>query len=143
MDIRNLTDSYAVAPQITPDELPQARAQGFSTLICNRPDEEVTPDLASDAMRRAAEAAGLRFVMNPVHNGALSEANVSDQSRAIRAADGPVLAYCRSGTRSTVVWALGQAGERPTDEILRRAAEAGYPLDGLRPQIEARGKAEG
>ncbi len=140
MEIKHLTPHYAVSPQIEPRDVAEARRQGFTTLICNRPDEEVPGDLSAAALRRAAEAAGLRFVVNPVRNGALTEANVADQAEAMAASDGPVLAYCRSGTRSAVVWALGQAGDTPTDDILRQAAAAGYALEGLRPQIDARAR---
>ncbi|MGE4327509.1 MAG: sulfur transferase domain-containing protein, partial [Pseudodonghicola sp.] len=52
-------------------------------------------------------------------------------------ATGPVLGYCRTGTRSTVIWALGQAGTLPVDEILEKASAAGYQLDHLRPALEA------
>ncbi len=140
MEIKHLTPDYAVSPQLAPADLAEARTKGFTTIVCNRPDEEVSADLHSHAMRAAAEAEGLRFVVNEVRNGALTEANVTEQRRALDEADGPVLAYCRSGTRSAVVWALGQTDRLTADEILRAAAEAGYALDGIRPQIEARGK---
>lgn len=140
MDIRSLSPDYAVAPQLQPADLPGVREAGFATLICNRPDEEVGPELSSDEMRRAAEDSGLRFVLNPVRNGALTDAEVARQAEARAASDGPVLAYCRSGTRSAVVWALGEAGSGDPDAILAAAAEAGYGLDGLRPELEARSR---
>jgi hypothetical protein len=81
-------------------------------------------------MQQAAEAAGLAFVFNPVTGGMLTEANVEEQAEAIAGSEGPVVAYCASGNRSTVVWALGVAGEVPVDDIIARAAENGYNLTG-------------
>lgn len=137
MDVRQITPDYAVSPQIDPADIPALAEAGFVAIICNRPDHEIGPDQSSAAMRAAAEAAGLRFIDNPVENGALTEAMVANQAETIDASGGPVFAYCRSGTRSTIVWALGQAGKMPVDEILGAAARAGYALDGLRPQLEA------
>jgi hypothetical protein len=70
-------------------------------------------------MQQAAEAAGLAFVFNPVTGGMLTESNVEEQAEAIAGSEGPVVAYCASGNRSTIVWALGVAGDMPVDEILR------------------------
>ena len=137
MDIRPLTDSYAVSPQIAPGDLPAIKAAGFTTVIDNRPDGEIPPDLHSAAMQKAAEALGLTFVANPVIGGALSPDNVIRQREAIDSASSPVLAYCASGNRSSVVWALAHAGKRPTDELIAIPARFGYQLEGLRGQIEA------
>lgn len=137
MDIRRLTESYAVSPQIDPADLPAIAAAGFTTIIANRPDAENPAPLQIAAMRAAAEAAGLEFVENPVIGGALTMANVEAQGQAIAQASGPVLAYCASGNRSSIVWALSQAGSRPTDELIGIPARFGYQLEGLRAQIEA------
>lgn len=137
MDIRPLTPEYAVSPQISPEHLPEIAAAGYRTVICNRPDAENPADLASDAIRAAAEANGLRFVDNPVIGGALTMQNVTAQGEAIAGSDGPVLAYCASGNRSSIVWALSQAGRRPVDELIGLPARFGYQLEGLRGQIEA------
>ena len=88
-------------------------------------------------MQQAAEALGLTFVLNPVIGGALTFDNVLAQKAAIEGATGPVLAYCASGNRSSVVWALAHAGKRPTEELIAIPARFGYQLDGLRGQIEA------
>jgi uncharacterized protein (TIGR01244 family) len=136
MDIRQVTPSYAVAPQIDPADMAELAALGFSTLINNRPDDEVPPELQSHAMRQAAEAAGLVYIENPVINGAMTIDMVTAQGAAIDAAPGPVFAYCRSGTRSSIVWALSQAGRQPVDDILAALTRAGYDLGGLRGQIE-------
>ncbi len=137
MDIRRLTETYAVSPQITPGDLAAIKAAGFTTVIDNRPDAEIPADLHMAAMKAAAEALGLTFVVNPVIGGALTMANVEAQRAAIGAATGPVLAYCASGNRSSIVWALAEAGRRPTDELIALPARYGYQLEGLRNQIDA------
>jgi uncharacterized protein (TIGR01244 family) len=140
MDIRRLTDAYAVSPQIDPTDMAAIRAAGFTTIIDNRPDGEIPPPLHTEAMRAAAQAAGLDFIVNPVIGGAMTMDNVTAQGAAIAAAAGPVLAYCASGNRSSQVWALSMAGRMPADDLIGLPARHGYQLEGLRPQIEALAK---
>jgi uncharacterized protein (TIGR01244 family) len=137
MDIRAITPEYAVSPQIEPSDLPAIKAAGYVTVIDNRPDGEIPPHLHTDAMRKAAEALGLIFVANPVVGGALTMDNVTAQGAAIAASPGPVFAYCASGNRCSIVWALSHAGQRPVDELIGLPARFGYQLEHLRPQIEA------
>jgi uncharacterized protein (TIGR01244 family) len=137
MDIRALTPAYAVSPQIDPSDLAEIKAAGFAMVIDNRPDGEIPGDLHTAAMRVAAESLGLTFVANPVIGGALTMDNVDAQRKAIAAATGPVLAYCASGNRSSVVWALANAGSMPTDDLIGIPARFGYQLEHLRPQIDA------
>jgi uncharacterized protein (TIGR01244 family) len=136
MEIRTLTDAYAVSPQIAPTDVDAIAQAGFTTLVCNRPDGEIPPDLRADAIRVAAEAAGLRFVLNPVVGGAISMDNVTAQAEAMADSTGPVLAYCASGNRSSIVWALAQAGQRPTDELIAIPARYGYGLEPFRATID-------
>ena len=138
MDIRALTPTYAVSPQIDPADLPAIKAAGYTTVIDNRPDAEVPPDLHSETMRHAAVALGLTFVANPVTSGALTEANVTAQRAAMTASTGPVFAYCASGNRSSIIWALTQAGTRSADELISIPARFGYNLGHLRDQLAAR-----
>lgn len=140
MDIRAITPDYAVSPQIEPGDLAAIKAAGYVTVIDNRPDGEIPPHLHTAEMRKAAEALGLTFIANPVIGGALTMENVTAQGAAIAGAAGPVLAYCASGNRSSIVWALSQAGKRPVDELIGLPARYGYQLDHLRPQIEALAK---
>lgn len=137
MDIRPITPAYAVSPQIAVSDLPAIKAAGYTTVINNRPDAEIPADLHDEAMRVAAEALGLTYVANPVIGGALTMANVEAQRDAILNATGPVFAYCASGNRSSVVWALANAGALPTDDLIGLPARFGYQLDHLRPQIDA------
>ncbi|MBJ3762838.1 TIGR01244 family phosphatase [Maribius pontilimi] len=141
MNIRQITPSYAVSPQIDVSDVPGIAASGFSAIICNRPDDEVAPDQASAAIRAAAEAAGLAFHDNPVSNGGLGAPQIAAQAQVLAEADGPVLAYCRSGTRSCFVWAFGAAETTEVQKIVEAAARAGYDLSPVAGQLAAIGQA--
>lgn len=136
MTFRTLTDRYATSPQITPADVPAIAAAGYVRVICNRPDGENPPELSAEMMRRAVEAAGLDFVLNPVIGGALTMDNVTSQRDAIDSATGPVFAYCASGNRSSIVWALANAGRMTTDDLIASAARWGYNLEPYRAQID-------
>lgn len=140
MDIRALTPTYAVSPQIDPSDLMAVKAAGYVAVIDNRPDAEIPPSHHTETMRSAAEAAGLAFFANPVIGGMMTMDNVTEQAAAINAAGGPVLAYCASGNRSSVVWALAHAGKLPTDDLIGIPAGFGYQLEGLRGQLDAMAK---
>lgn len=138
MDIRQLSDRYAVSPQITPEDLPAAKAAGFARVICNRPDAENPPELQADVMAQAAAAAGLAFEVLPITHASMTPDTVTRQRDLIEGAEGPVLAYCASGTRCTVIWALGEvaAGRAPQD-VIGDAGRAGYDLSNLAPTLQA------
>lgn len=136
MDIKHITPDYAVSPQIDPNDLPAIAAAGFKGIICNRPDAEVPPTHQADVIKIAAEAAGLIFTRIPVTHQGLNMQMVEDQAAAMVAANGPVLAYCASGTRSSIVWSLSQAGKMPTNDILAATESAGYDLGGMRGQLD-------
>lgn len=140
MEIRPLTETYAVAPQIDPEDMAAIKAAGYAMVIDNRPDGEIPPSHHTDVMAEAARAAGLAFVANPVIGGMLTQDNVTAQAKAVASAAGPVLAYCASGNRSSVVWALAHAGKLPVDDLIGLPARHGYSLDWLRPQLEALAK---
>ncbi len=136
MNSRQLTPRYHVSPQIAPEDVSALREAGFTTVICNRPDSEVPTELQSAAMRAAVEAAGLRFETLELTHQTMTPDNVARQKSLIEESEGPVLAYCASGTRCSVVWALGQAGSMSADEILAHTSQAGYDLQGLRGTLE-------
>ena len=137
MDIRPITPDYAVSPQIEPGDLVAIKAAGYTTVIDNRPDGEIPPHLHTGVMQAAAEALGLVFVVNPVIGGMLSPDNVARQRAAIEGAAGPVFAYCASGNRSSVVWALAEAAKRPVEDLIGLPARFGYQLEHLRRDLEA------
>lgn len=137
MDIRQLSPSYAVSPQIAVEDIPAIADAGFKTIICNRPDAEIPPSHHASVIEAAAVAAGLGFVIIPVTHQGMNLEMIADQKAAMDGSDGPTLAYCASGTRSSIVWALGQAKEMPADDIIAATTAAGYDLGGMRPQLNA------
>ncbi len=137
MDIRALTPSYAVSPQIALADLAAIKAAGFTTVIDNRPDGEIPADLHAAAMQAAAEATGLVFVINPVIAGALSLANVEAQRAAVAASSGPVFAYCASGNRSSILWMMMNAREQSAEDLIATTARHGYNHAPLKEQLEA------
>ena len=137
---QKLNQPYAVSPQIGPSDLTAIKAAGYVAIINNRPDAEIPSDLHNDIMQRAAKDAGLAFFTNPVIGGMMTMENVTEQAAAIAASSGPVLAYCASGNRSSVVWALSNAGKLPTDDLIGIPARFGYQLEGLRSQLDAMAK---
>ncbi|GAA6197435.1 TIGR01244 family sulfur transferase [Pseudophaeobacter sp.] len=137
MDARIITPRYAVSPQISAEDMPKIVADGYKTVICNRPDSEVPPSHQAAAIRAAAEAAGLIFRELPLTHQTMTPENVAQQRAFYEESPGPVLAYCASGTRCSVIWSLGVATEMSPDEILQKTSAAGYQLDGLRPALES------
>lgn len=137
MDIRPLTPHYAVAPQIGPSDLSRLRAEGYSCVICNRPDAENPGPMQMASMAEAAREAGLGFVYNPVTPGAITDENARIQRETCDKAAGPVLAYCASGNRSSIVWALSRARDEPAEALIRTAGRFGYDLEPFRTRIEA------
>ena len=133
-DIRPVTPDFAVAPQLLPGELAEAKARGFVFVINNRPDGEAPGQPTAAEMKAAAEAQGLGYAHIPVV-GRPTEAQVKAVAEAAAGAGGPALAFCRSGTRSIVSWSLGQIslGEagRPREEIVRLGEAAGYDLSSV------------
>lgn len=130
---RKLTDDVYASPQIGLDEVEQARSLGVRLIVNNRPEGESDDQLAGAEIAKAAAAAGIDYVAIPVTHAGFAEHQVTAMADALAAAQGPVLAYCRSGTRSTLLWALAQAkaGEDP-DTLTEQAADAGYDLAPIR-----------
>jgi uncharacterized protein (TIGR01244 family) len=145
LHLRRIDDAIAVAPQIDPADLETAREAGYVAIVNNRPDAEEPGQPSGDAIRAAAEAAGLRYTEIPVTHAGFSWPQVEAMATALAEAGGPVLAYCRSGTRSCNLWALAEAknGGDP-GAIAAAARNAGYDLTGLRPLLDqVAGRAEG
>ena len=137
MDIRKVTDAYFVSPQISTEDIAQIKALGITTILCNRPDSEVPPSHQATALRAAAEAAGLAFHELPLTHQTFTPENLAVQKSIWQASDGACLAYCASGTRSTIAWALGVASDQSADDIIAAAAAAGYDLGNIRGALEA------
>lgn len=135
MDPRRITDTFTVSPQITPEDVPAIADDGFRSILCNRPDGEETGQPDHDAIRAAAAEAGLEFRSVPIVTGALSASDIADFKAALEQLPTPVLAYCRSGTRCTMMWSITQIGQMPGEQIVKAAADAGYDMSGLVAQM--------
>jgi uncharacterized protein (TIGR01244 family) len=137
MDLRKLTPRYYVSPQISVDDIPALQAAGITCVLCNRPDEEIPPSHSADTIRAAVEAAGMRFALQPLTHQSMVP-DVIAQNRALGAdTDDVVLAYCASGTRSCIAWALGQAGTMEPDAIMNAGRAGGYDLSNIRHVLGA------
>ncbi len=137
MDPRPLTGSFTASPQIDPSDAAEIARQGYTTIINNRPDGEEFGQPASADIAAAATAAGLSYVHIPIRGGAAADADITAMADAISGAGGPVFAYCRSGTRSTILWALSQAATIAPETLLAAAAKGGYDVSGLAPHLSA------
>jgi uncharacterized protein (TIGR01244 family) len=137
-DIRSINDRISVAPQIAPEDMAAIKAAGFVAIVNNRPDDEEGGQPSGDTIRAAAEAAGLAYSAIPVTHAGFSHPQIDAMAAALTAADGPVLAYCRSGTRSCNLWALAAAkAGRDPELLVAQARGAGYDLAGMKPTLDA------
>jgi len=135
---RKIDDRILVSPQIDVADVATAKALGVGLIVNNRPEGESADQTPGDDIAAAAAAAGIAYVAIPVTHAGFSLNQVIALDAALKSAgDAPVLAYCRSGTRSTLLWALTQAraGISP-DELAAKAAGAGYDLSPIRAQID-------
>ena len=131
MDFNKINDQLTVSGQIFPEDVSTLVDRGFKTLICNRPDEEVQEALQSAAIGEVAKAAGLNFRYMPVYPGQFTDELSAEMTAVMTELEGPVYAYCRSGTRSCTLWALSQAGVLDAEDIISQAANGGYDLRGM------------
>jgi uncharacterized protein (TIGR01244 family) len=131
LDVKRINDQVSVSPQISPDDIAQIKAAGFVAIINNRPDGESPDQPSSATMQAAAEAAGLGYHYIPLGRDGVSPEMVEETKTVLEGSTGPVFCYCRSGTRSTTLWALSQAGKMPAQEIVSAAAHAGYDMSHL------------
>lgn len=136
-DFREVTDGFLASPQIGLDDVREAQARGVSLIINNRPEGESGDQVPGPQIEAAARAAGMDYRAIPVSHAGFSEDQVDAMATALEAAGGPVLAYCRSGTRSTLLWALAQASQgADPNEIAAHAAGAGYDVTPIRALID-------
>lgn len=140
MELNRINDQLAVGPQIMAADLVQLKADGFRAVICNRPDGEAADQPSFEEIRAAAENAGLEARYLPVQSGIVTDTDAQDFGAALAALPGPVMAYCRTGTRSATLWSLSQAATRPMPEILAATKAAGYDMNGVARRIANGGK---
>jgi uncharacterized protein (TIGR01244 family) len=134
-EFHRVTERFSVAPQLAPEDMAAAAQQGFVRVVCNRPDSEGPGQPSGGAIKAAAQAAGLEFLHIPFA-GMPDAATADAVFAAVSEAPGPVLAYCRSGTRSVTAWALGslRAGDHDREALVALAAGAGYDLSAVLPR---------
>ena len=131
MEVKRINDSISVSPQVSVADVVAIKAAGFTAIINNRPDGEAPDQPSGEAIRAAAEATGLAYHYIPLGRDGVTPDMVAKTREALEGSAGPVFAYCRSGTRSTTLWALSQSGRKPAAEIISEAAGAGYDLSHL------------
>jgi len=137
MLFKALDETISVSPQITVADLQLAAAQGFKAVICNRPDDEEVGQLTAKELKRHAEALGMSFTHIPVTHAGFSQLQIDEMVIALSRARGPVLAFCRSGTRSTLLWALAQVKLSQSPDVLEaKAAAQGYDLKPIRAMLD-------
>ena len=137
-EFRKITDDFYASPQIDPAQVADAKVQGFSLIVNNRPDGEEADQPEGAAIESAAREAGLDYVAIPVGSAGFSQPQVEALRDALSKTDGKVLGFCRSGTRSTFLWSLTQAasGADP-DTIAAAARSGGYDISPIRPAMDA------
>ena len=143
MEIRTLSPRFAVSEQLCAEDMPAIAGAGIKTVICNRPDAEIPAEQHHHVLSAAAKAAGLNFEVLELTMQTMTPQNVARQHALMQDSEGPVLAYCRTGTRCSVVWALTQAGTMSTDDILAAANAAGYDISRIAPTLDQMADSDG
>lgn len=134
---RKLNEGVLASPQIDLGDLAEAKALGVALVVNNRPEGESDDQTPGETIEAAARAAGMDYVAIPVTHAGFSEWQVKAMAEALAGARGPVLAYCRSGTRSTLLWALAEASRGADPEALAaQAAAAGYDISPVRALVD-------
>ena len=135
MDPRRVTEELSVSPQIVSADVADLAAEGIRSIICNRPDGEGPNQPAFEEIEAAAKKHGLEVRYQPVESGHVRDDDISAFGALLDNLPKPVLAYCRSGTRSAMLWALSEGAKRPLSDILERTKAAGYDFSGLFQRI--------
>lgn len=136
-DFRVLSDHFLASPQIATGDIAEAAAQGVTLVVNNRPEGEAPDQTPGSEIAEAVRAAGLDYCAIPIDHTGFSRAQVEAMADALDSARGKVLAYCRSGTRSTFLWALAMASRgQDLDVLARAAAAAGYDVSPIRAGME-------
>jgi uncharacterized protein (TIGR01244 family) len=134
---RQLSQQVYASPQIGLEEVAEAARLGVGLIINNRPEGESDDQVPGDEIAAAARAAGMDYVAIPVTHAGFAEAQVKAMAAALSSTKSPILAYCRSGTRSTLLWALARASEGAGPaELSESAAAAGYDLGPIRALLD-------
>ena len=137
--IKYLDATFAVAGQLTADDFAALAAEGFKSILANRPDGEDYFQLTAAKAQALATAAGLEFRHLPLRMPDIFEpTTIAATQEAIASLPQPVLAYCRSGTRSAIAWAAAESRTQPVDALIGALGRAGYDVPGLADELQAR-----
>ncbi|MCU4653393.1 bifunctional protein tyrosine phosphatase family protein/NAD(P)/FAD-dependent oxidoreductase [Roseibacterium sp. SDUM158016] len=140
MDARTITAGLSVAPQISPEDVQTIADHGFRSIICNRPDGEGMDQPNFEEIEAAAQAIGLQTRYQPITAGKVQDEDAEAFKSLMTELPGPILAYCRTGTRSATLWSLAVAKEKPVADILAATQSAGYDMGGVVRRIANGGK---
>lgn len=140
MKINSITSHVAASPQISAQDIEAIMTAGFKSIICNRPDGEDGDQPSHNEIKTAAESLGIQFIYQPVVNTKVSTEQVDEFGQYLQELPGPILAYCRTGTRSTTLWSLSQANQRSIPEIIELTKAAGYDMTAVVRRIAVGGK---
>ena len=140
MELRKITEKTTVSPQIMPADLDAIKAAGIRAIICNRPDGEGADQPSFEEIAAAAKKVGIEARYVPVQSGMVRDEDVEAFSAALKDLPRPVLAYCRTGTRSATLWSFHESKKRPMPEILAATKAAGYDMNGVARRIANGGK---
>lgn len=131
MTLQKLNEKITLASQLSADDVKSLHALGFTAILNNRPDGEEEDQPISDEISAAAKQAGLNYAQIPITHDGISDEAVK-KAREFYEKNQKIVCFCRSGTRSAMLWALSSRGDLTRDEILNTAKNAGYDLDFLR-----------
>ena len=135
MKFAKINNELTVSDQITIEDLKEIQVQGYKTIFCNRPDHESEGQLDFSVIEKEAQNLGIKTIHQPVIGGQISDNDIAQFDTYFNAAQKPVFAYCRTGTRCSTLWALSHAKTLPIDEILSKAQNAGYDLSSLKDRL--------
>jgi uncharacterized protein (TIGR01244 family) len=136
MILKKLTRDLSVGPQPSSDDIAEMAKAGYKSLIGNRPDGEAEDQPTWAALSEAGGRQGMQVRHIPVVAGAITETDVAAFRDALLTLPRPVAAFCRTGTRSTMLWALANPESLSAEERIKIAADAGYDLEPLRSRME-------
>jgi sulfide:quinone oxidoreductase len=137
MKFAKINHELTVSDQITIEDLKEIHAQGYKTIFCNRPDLESDGQLIFSLIEKEAQNLGIKAIHQPVISGQILDIDIAQFDAYFKAAQKPIFAYCRTGTRCSALWALSHVRTLPIDDILSKAQNAGYDLSSLRDRLNA------
>ena len=131
MKLNKIIEDYVVSDQIIEEDIVKLKEAGFKTIFCNRPDNEEQNQITVKSIQDKTIECGLNFIHQPVIGGQITQVDVDQFGEYFDASEKPIFAYCRTGTRSSMLWALSESGKRSVEEILSLTSKAGYNLNNL------------